>query len=230
MLLPRGRLSSAVAVRTRDRVLALTYDDGPDPVRTPAVLDVLGEFGAHATFFMLADRARAYPEVVARVLSEGHEVGLHGVDHTRVTAYGPEAFRAKLVEGRRSLEELTGRKVSLYRPAYGAFQRSQVRIVKELGLEPVIWSGWARDWQDDPVEEITGRALRGAHPGGILLLHDYIADQDITERSHDCAAWTRGLLEGLGDGWQYPTTSQLLTHYPHYRCPWFESDDAPRGA
>ena len=215
-------VSSAICADTTDKVMALTFDDGPDEARTLATVEVLEEHGARGTFFMLAEAAERQPSVVARVLDGGHEIGLHGVDHTRVTGYDVQSFRAVLADGKHRLEQVAGRPVQLYRPAYGAFLREQVTVVKELGLEPVIWSAWAQDWQDDPVAEVTERALRAAHPGAIMLLHDFVADQDLTGRDHDCAAWTRGLIEGLGTGWSYPTVSDLLDTYPQHRCPWFD--------
>lgn len=220
-LLPRWSLSSAVGVRTEDRVLALTFDDGPDPQSTPPVLAALAERRARATFFMLAERAQTHPAVVRQVLAGGHEIGLHGIDHTRMTGMDAERFRRELSRGREMLEAVTGCPVTLYRPTYGDFTGEQVALVKDLGLEPVIWSAWARDWEADPPAEITARALRAIHPGAIMLLHDAIADRDMTGRDHDCASWTAGLLDGLGPGWRPLTVTRLLADYPQIRCPWF---------
>ena len=94
-------LSSVACVATEQRVVALTYDDGPDPENTPAVLDALAAFGATATFFVLADRAEKHPELLRRIVAEGHDVGLHGEDHTRLSTLSAREALTRIRRGRR---------------------------------------------------------------------------------------------------------------------------------
>jgi peptidoglycan/xylan/chitin deacetylase (PgdA/CDA1 family) len=110
-------LSSVACVATDDRVVALTFDDGPDPDQTPEVLDALAEAGARATFFVLVDRAAEHPDLLRRIAAEGHEIGLHGEDHTRLTTLPIREALRRIRRGKRRLEELTGRPVTLFRPA-----------------------------------------------------------------------------------------------------------------
>src|SRR5215210_9112284 len=115
-LLRHGRpgllpLSSVACVATEERVIALTYDDGPDPERTPGVLDALAEAGARATFFTLVDRAADYPDLIRRVAADGHEIGLHGEDHTRLTNLTFREALRRIRRGKRRLEELIGQPV-----------------------------------------------------------------------------------------------------------------------
>src|SRR5919107_5789297 len=113
-------LSSVACVATPQRVVALTYDDGPDPDHTPGVLDALARHGATATFFVLAERAEAHPDLVRRIAAEGHDVGLHGEDHTRLSALPARQALTRIRRGRRRLAAVLGRPVTLYRPADGA--------------------------------------------------------------------------------------------------------------
>src|SRR6185503_9277869 len=99
---------------------ALTYDDGPEPGETDAVLDALAEAGVRATFFQLVYRAEAYPDLVRRVVAAGHEVALHGIDHARLTELPTAEVRRRLNEGKQRLERVAGQPVRLFRPAYGS--------------------------------------------------------------------------------------------------------------
>jgi len=171
-------LSSVMRVQTDEPVLSLTYDDGPHPEQTPELLDVLAEFGARATFFVLTDAVEAHPEIVHRTLAEGHEIALHGIDHARLTAVpGREALR-RIRTGKRRLEAVTGRPTRFYRPTYGALGLTVAGGSRALGLDVVIWSAWARDWADGPVQEIADRAIGALHPGAIVLLHDRTDDAE----------------------------------------------------
>src|SRR5690349_11695075 len=97
----------------------LTYDDGPDPVGTPAVLRELAAAGARATFFVLGTRVMLYPDVFRAVVAEGHEIGLHGADHRRVDQVPEAEFSRLLAEAKDLLEQAVQRPVVWYRPPYG---------------------------------------------------------------------------------------------------------------
>lgn len=165
-------LSTIVCADTSDPVLGLTYDDGPDPESTPAVLDVLASVGSHATFFVLLEAARRHPAVVRACIEAGHEVGLHGVDHRDLTLEPMVSSVAALMSARRELADLTGCPVRLFRPAYGAIRLDQVALLRALGMRVVLWSAWARDWDGAPAKDVALRAARAYHPGAVLLLHD----------------------------------------------------------
>jgi len=114
--------------------------------------------------------------------------------------------------------------VTLYRPTYGAQRLNLVRAARRLGLETVIWSGWAQDWRGDAAAEVTARAVRACHPGGILLLHDTLAglDDGVDPDIFSPEVTTR-LLEHLRSGtWEFATVSELLDNYQHIRSAWFE--------
>lgn len=153
--------------------LALTFDDGPDPETTPRVLQVLAEERVRATFFVQGDRAAAHPELVRRMLAEGHEVASHGYHHRSAARRWPwECFR-DIHRGADTLAQILGRRPRYYRPPFGVYTMAVLLGARSAGLRPVQWTLDGRDW--DPattVPQIVDHLSREARPGGIILLHD----------------------------------------------------------
>nr|WP_269778552.1 polysaccharide deacetylase family protein [Microlunatus antarcticus] len=168
-------LGSVEAVRTAAPEIVLTFDDGPDPVGTPAVLDALAAHGATATFFVLMTRVRRHPELLARVRREGHEIGLHGVDHQRLTRFSGAEVRARTAAARAELEALTGEPLRWFRPPYGAQIPATWLAVRRTGLMPVLWGPTTWDWRDLPQDDRVAKALQGARAGAVVLGHDAFA-------------------------------------------------------
>ena len=168
-------VGSVVAVHTEAPEVVLTFDDGPDPVGTPAVLDALEAHGATATFFVLLTRARRFPHLVERVRQAGHEVALHGVDHRRLTGFGhAEAYR-RTAAGRAELEDLVGAGVRWFRPPHGAQSPSTWLAARRARLTPVLWGPTTWDWRDLPQDVRVGKAQEGVRAGAVVLAHDAFA-------------------------------------------------------
>jgi peptidoglycan/xylan/chitin deacetylase (PgdA/CDA1 family) len=166
------------AVATAEPVFALTVDDGPSPLHTPGLLDVLDEHGAKATFFVLARPATKHPEIVRDALARGHEVGLHGGDHRSLLTMSPNEAIQAVVTARREVEAAIGAPITLYRPPYGHHTWKQGRGLQAHGLEIVQWTGDATDWLDDDATAIAERLSEVCAPGSILLIHDDRADPE----------------------------------------------------
>jgi peptidoglycan/xylan/chitin deacetylase (PgdA/CDA1 family) len=151
--------------------VALTFDDGPDPDATPAVLDALEAAGARATFFMVGEQAMEHGALAREVAERGHGVGLHGHEHVEHDELGGRV-KDDLARGLGTLEAATGRSPRLFRPPYGRFSEASYAACRTLGLEPVYWSGWGMDWEPIPAERIADTAIRDLTEGAIVLLHD----------------------------------------------------------
>jgi peptidoglycan/xylan/chitin deacetylase (PgdA/CDA1 family) len=153
--------------------VAVTFDDGPHPEGTIAVLDQLDRLGWQATFFVVGSQVRRYPDVVAETLRRGHAVELHGDDHRYTIARTPRSIAADLQRGRDTVAEATGRAPQWWRPAYGVMSGPSYVAARRLGLRPVLWSAWGRDWRAEATPESVVSDLEAGRPGGgTLLLHD----------------------------------------------------------
>ena len=153
--------------------VALTFDDGPHPDGTPAVLDALAQAGATATFFLVGEQVHAHPEVARAVADAGHEIALHGYRHTLLLRRRVGPLAADLDRATAAIEEATGRTPVLYRPPYGVFSSGALALVRERGLRPLLWSSWGRDWERRATAtSIARRATRALRPGDVVLLHD----------------------------------------------------------
>ncbi|MCW2811088.1 MAG: hypothetical protein JWP61_1546 [Friedmanniella sp.] len=170
-----GPVGSVVAVRTGQTHVVLTYDDGPEPGGTDAILGSLDRHGATATFFVLLSRVRRQPGLLAEVVAAGHEVALHGVDHQPLVDFGYRAARARTAAARDELEGLVGAPVRWFRPPYGRQNPLTWRAVTSLGLTPVLWGATSWDWRDLPQADRVAKAQAGVAPGTILLAHDAFA-------------------------------------------------------
>lgn len=169
---------SVVSVRTTEPVVALTFDDGPEPGGTDLVLEALSAAGARATFFVLLTRVRRHPALFAELVAAGHEVALHGVDHRALPDLPPAEVPGLIRDGRAELEDAAGTAVRWYRPPYGRQTLRTHRAVTAAGLLPVLWGPTTWDWRDVPHEKRLAKAVDGARPGAIVLGHDGFAGAD----------------------------------------------------
>jgi peptidoglycan/xylan/chitin deacetylase (PgdA/CDA1 family) len=151
----------------------LTFDDGPHPEGTPAVLAELDRLGASAVFFVSGEQAMRYPELVREIAADGHELGLHGFRHQSRHQW---SRRLLADDTRRALDAVAaaaGIEPSLYRPPRGVFSLVGLRLIRDLGLRPLLWSKWGRDWEGGATPRtIAGRATAGLEDGDVVLLHD----------------------------------------------------------
>lgn len=165
--------------RRAGRRVALTFDDGPDLQRTPAVLDLLARQGVRATFFVVGARAEAHPELVRRMATEGHVVGNHSYTHS--WRFPLRSLGRTVEELRRTgevLHRITGRQPRLFRPPFGVTNPTIARAVRRLGLDPVGWSIRSLDTMGQSPERVAARILRRLHPGAVILLHDRCAGSE----------------------------------------------------
>ena len=169
---PVRRMLPGLAGQGAPGGVALTFDDGPDPLGTPAVLAALEAQGWTATFFLLGSQVRRYPSIARDVVAAGHEIGVHGDDHRNHLARPAGAVRADLERATATISDVTGIRPRWFRPPYGVLSAGSLRAAARLGLTPVLWTAWGKDWEPTTPERIVRLLVGGLHPGGTLLLHD----------------------------------------------------------
>ncbi|HEY2601967.1 MAG TPA: polysaccharide deacetylase family protein [Thermoleophilaceae bacterium] len=182
--------------------IALTFDDGPDPDATPAVLDALDAIGAQATFFMLGEQLMRHQDIGRDVVGRGHEVALHGFGHEHHEQLSPQQARDDLARGLGALEAATGRRPRWYRPPYGRCSEHSYAACSRLELRPAYWSAWGADWDPLMPARIADLAGRDLADGVIVLLHDSAryADRDSAQPTAEALAplAERARAAGLG--------------------------------
>jgi peptidoglycan/xylan/chitin deacetylase (PgdA/CDA1 family) len=192
--------------------IALTFDDGPSRW-TPVVLDLLGEHEARATFFVIGARVREHPDLVKRIVAEGHELGSHTLTHPRLTEIAEDEVRSEITGGLEAIEEVVGDRPTLFRaPGFHA-DRRELAIVEELGLQAVFAHVDPQDWRPErDSHTIFGLVLRDLREGAIVDLHDGFPPPPTTSRT-DCTATVEALDHLLPclsrEGYQTVTVSAL---------------------
>lgn len=157
----------------RADAVALTFDDGPHPEGTPAVLAELARRGARATFFLVGEQVRRQPELACEIAAAGHELALHGDRHALLLRRRVLELADDLARAAATIADATGVVPALYRPPYGVFSSGALALVRRLGYRPLLWSAWGRDWERRATPEaIARRATRRLRGGDVVLLHD----------------------------------------------------------
>lgn len=161
-------------VATDQKILALTFDDGPDPINTPLLLDFLKKHQVKATFFVLGKYAEKYPSIIKRMAEEGHEIGNHSFSHPDFNRENRQAIQEQIKKTNQIILSLTGSKPRFFRPPGGYLSYEMVDLVKE---EKMIIGYWSyiqdpKDWQGKKAEQIAGYIINHVKPGQIIILHD----------------------------------------------------------
>jgi len=221
-LSPRSWLYGPVFwhAHTTERVVALTFDDGPCHPYTEQLLEVLDREGVRATFFQVGNNVRREPKLAAEVASQ-HAVGNHTLTHPHLVWSRPSTVREQLLRGQEAIHDATGALPSLFRVPHGWYGPQVISTAEELGMRCVGWSVMAWDWDCPPSDVIQRRILRGIDPGGVTLLHDG-KDTDafpMADRSHTVAAVPDIIWRLKANGYDFLTLPELMALEAHDRHP-----------
>jgi peptidoglycan-N-acetylglucosamine deacetylase len=190
--------------------LALTYDDGPNDAHTLRLLEVLARHEVCATFFLIGRYVQRRPDLVREVVKAGHVVGNHTFTHPLLTLRGAEEVRRELADCRKAIEDAIGKRSNLFRPPFGGRRPAVLRIARELGLEPIMWSVTSYDWDAPPAAAIDKKVSSQIRGGDVILLHDGGHTQMGADRSQTVLATDHLLSRHKSEGYEFVTIPRML--------------------
>ncbi|KYZ76313.1 polysaccharide deacetylase [Anaerosporomusa subterranea] len=195
---------------TQERVVALTFDDGPYPPYTQQTLAVLKENGVPATFFLVGKNAEKHPELVAQIVAEGHQIGNHTYSHTDLLKLDRAQVAAEVDKTQQILATITGHAPEVVRPPHGFRDAVIMDVMAERNLTVVEWSVMCRDWVNPGVEAIASRAVSKVKSGSIILLHDGDGVAANASRAQTIEATRRIIHELKSQGYRFVTVNEIL--------------------
>ena len=161
----------APAPTTGNKVIALTFDDGPGPY-TAHLLDVLDQYGAKATFFLIGSKVSSQANVVRSIHARGHQLGNHSWSHPELPKLPVDQIAGEIDRTNDAIKQATGVTPSILRPPYGAVNGVVLEQLRLRGMSSILWSVDTRDWADRNSDIVCSRAVAGARPGAVILMHD----------------------------------------------------------
>ena len=168
---PTPAPTTPTATNSGNKVIALTFDDGPGPY-TAQLLDILDQHGAKATFFLIGSKVSARADVLRRMHSHGHQLGNHSWSHPELPKLPVDQIAGEIDRTNDAIKQATGVKPSILRPPYGAVNGVVLEQIRARGMSSILWSVDTRDWADRNSDIVCSRAVAGARPGAIILMHD----------------------------------------------------------
>ncbi|MDO4537837.1 MAG: polysaccharide deacetylase family protein [Coriobacteriales bacterium] len=188
-----------------DKVVALTFDDGPADGYTAQYLEILARYGVKATFFNLGANTQNYPDIARSVVAAGHELANHTMDHNQLTAVDASTIHDQIAASANVIEQVTGVKTTHIRPPYGDFSQESWLASGGLITASVRWTGDSQDWSTPGVDAIVENALKNVYSGSIILMHDGGGD-----RSQDVEALPIIIERLQSEGYQFVTIADLM--------------------
>jgi len=222
---PLGRQQLIWSVPTREPLVALTFDDGPDPAFTPRILDVLGSYGLHATFNVIGYNAIRHADLLRAVLRAGHELGNHTWTHQDLVFQSPAATRRQLTRGQTAIEQTASVRPRFFRPPRGELTGAAVSAAAELGQDILLWSVTRGPAGVGAPAAVADHIARAVAAGAILALHDGIGRWTFdphgpearllrARRSVEVAAFPAVIERVLARGLRFVTASALIDTGP----------------
>lgn len=209
---PRSQMFGETFIGTPGvgKKLALTYDDGPNDPHTLRLLDVLAKHEVKATFFVIGQYVRQRPDILLRVVAEGHEVGNHTFTHPVLSLCDAGNVKGELALCNEALTNASRTDAKLFRPPFGARRPATLRIAREMGYVPVMWSVTCYDWKATSAEQVEAHAVRQIKGGDVILLHDGSHKQMGANRAHTVEATDRIIRRYKDQGFEFVTISQMM--------------------
>lgn len=205
--MPKPKSEVVWNVSTDQKLVALTFDDGPNPVYTPQILDILQQYDAKATFFVLGKRVQMFPKIAIREVNDGHEIANHTFDHHYLIDVSAEKLKEEVEQTQEIIFDITEQLPHLFRPPGGYYNKTLIDLAKEDRFTVVMWSWYqdTKDWKKPGVHNIVNTVLNNVHNGDIILFHDLEGDCSQTVEALKII-----LPELKNQGYQFVTVSDLI--------------------
>lgn len=195
----------SVSLDPDKKQVALTFDDGPHPRLTKEILEILDEYGVKATFFMIGENVKNYPEAAKAVADAGHEIGNHTETHKHLRSLNEATLTKELEACKNSIFSVCGVYPTLFRPPEGATPAFVLKCAERFSYPVILWSIDTKDWEIKNTGKIADSVLSGIKPGAIILMHDYVGKNSKTP-----AALRVLLPKLLEEGYEFVSVSELL--------------------
>lgn len=195
-------------IETDEKLIALTFDDGPHPRYTAEILDILKEYGVKATFFAVGENAVLYENVLKRAFDEGHEIGNHTYTHCCVKNADKAHISSEMLKTENEIMRITGKRSELFRPPEGCCNKNVVDCATKSGYKVILWTVDPRDWASPPVSDVSENILRNVKNGSIILCHDYNSNKNTPTPQ----ALRTVIPELLARGYRFVTVSELIAN------------------
>ncbi len=192
------------------RQIALTYDDGPNEPHTERLLEVLARHQVRATFFLMGRYVQQRPDLARSIAAAGHVIGNHTFTHPLLTFKSEAEIRRQLSDCRNALQDAVGEHSNFFRPPFGGRRPAVLRIARELGLEPVMWSVTGYDWSAPPAEIIERKVKKQIRGGDVILLHDGGHKHMGADRSQTVIATDHLITHYKGEGFEFVSVPVML--------------------
>ncbi len=205
-----GRAFCGLRRGSGSKQIALTFDDGPNDPHTQHLLDVLAKHNVLATFFLIGRYVRQRPDIVTKIAKQGHVIGNHTFTHPRLIFRSGSRIREEILQCRRAISEAIGEPSNLFRPPWGARRPGVFRIVRQLGLEPVMWNITGYDWNRPSTDFIEQKVTSKIRGGDVVLLHDGSHVAFGADRSKTVEAVDRLIERYRANGHQFVTIPEMM--------------------
>jgi peptidoglycan/xylan/chitin deacetylase (PgdA/CDA1 family) len=192
------------------RLLALTYDDGPNDPYTWRMMEVLERHGVKATFFLIGQYVQQTPEIARALVAAGHAIGSHTWSHPNLIFAPATEVRRQLAQTRQAIFDATGVETKIFRPPFGGRRTATLRTVRAFGLQSVMWNVTCYDWKAKSADEIVAHAERQIRGGDVILLHDGSHVRMGANRSRSVEASDRILRRYRGEGFEFVTIPEMM--------------------
>jgi peptidoglycan/xylan/chitin deacetylase (PgdA/CDA1 family) len=190
--------------------LALTYDDGPNDPHTLRLLEMLAKHSTQATFFCIGRYVRERPDIAREIIKAGHTLGNHTFTHPLLIFKSASEIRREISDCRSTLHDAIGEHSNLFRPPFGGRRPAVLRVVRALGLEPVMWNVTGYDWNAPPAEIIERKVRQQIRGGDVILLHDGGHKHMGADRSNTLTATDRLITRYKSEGYEFVTIPAMM--------------------